>query len=386
MTKYRTIYLDSASAYPISQQVKDAVSPYIFEKFEDPNSNYTSSYEVKKAIELARKQIADSLFADPSQLIFTSSGTEANNWVIASLAFALRGKGLGNHIITSQIEHESVLNTCRYLQRNGFNITYLPVTSEGIIRISDFEHAITDKTIFASIMMVNHDIGSIQPIQRIGQICRSRCIQFHTDASQALGKISVDVNSLNVNYLTASSRKLGGLAGNGIIYSKVDDYDCLTTLLYGESQEKGLHAGAYNVPGIVAFGEASEIANKNIVNNYTRIKYLRDYLLSKLLTIEGAHINGPDIEDRCYNNINIRFDDVDGAFLQNMLAKNKICVCDYSLKHNLHSNHVLKAIGLSEKECDESIRLSISDINIIDECDLVAETISYYVDLARNSA
>jgi cysteine desulfurase len=235
----KIIYMDCAATAPIESEVSNACAKFLYKEFGNPSSLYPLGDTAKSAIEKARRNIADLIGGNADEIIFTSGATESNNQIIKTVAEELRNIGIGNHIITTQIEHKSVLNTCRYLERNGFEVTYLPVDKHGLINLDQLKDAIKENTILVSIMMVNNEIGSIQPIKEIGEICEAKTIHFHTDVTQALGKIPIDVKELKIDFLSASAHKIGGLSGCGIIWHKWLD-DTIHTFIHGGLQEKGL--------------------------------------------------------------------------------------------------------------------------------------------------
>ena len=379
------IYMDASASAPIEKEVYDATLPFLYEEFGNPSGLYSVGYTARDAIRNARQNIAKSLNANPDGIYFTSGATESNNWIIKNVALKLFKNGFGNHIITTQIEHKSVLNTCHYLEEEyGFNVTYLPVDKYGLVSVNDFKNAITEDTVLASVMYVNNEIGTIEPIKNIADICNDYNIHFHVDAVQAFGKIPIDVRALGIDYLTASAHKIGGLCGTGIVYSF--SFDALGTYIHGGHQEYSKRGGTENVIGIVSMGKAAELTTENMKTNFEKINANRHYLLYGLLQIQGSHLNGAILDhDRLYNNINIRFDGVSGTALQAMLAEKGICVSVGSACNNGENtpSHVLKAIGLSDKQCNESLRITLSHHNTIDECIFVLHTIRDCVDFLR---
>lgn len=389
----KKIYMDHSATTPMSMDVFLAMRPYMLENFGNPSAIYEMGGIAKDAITEARKNVASLIHGDAENVYFTSGGTEANNWCLIKMAEDMRKSGYGNHIITSQIEHKAILNVCKYLEENGFEITYLPVDEEGLVNPEDLETAIKDTTILVSIMYQNNEIGTIEPIKRIGEICYEHDIPFHTDAVQAVGHIPIDVRRLNIDFLSASAHKMGGPKGVGFLYYNKYAVPGMKSLLLGGHQMDGLRAGTENVAGIVGLGEAAKLCKANMNAEAHRCLELREYLGRKLITISDSHINGVDIFDkskswfRSCNNINIRFDNIDSTLLQQMLSENGIYVSVGSACNNYNSepSHVLKAIGLSDSEAESSLRITLGAENTESECDLVFKYIKAYVELIRQS-
>lgn len=380
--------MDNAATAPIEPDVYEATLPFLFEKFGNPSGLYPLGVEARRAIDDARHYVADLIGTKADRIFFTSGATESNNWVLKTVAAEMKNMGRGNHIITTQIEHKSVLNTCHYLERNGFRVTYLPVNKKGLISITDLIDSIDEETILVSVMFANNEIGTIEPICSIGNICQRYNIPFHCDATQALGKTIINVESIDIDFLTASAHKIGGLKGCGMVYCNLPKYkDYLKTYIHGGLQERGFRSGTENVVGIVAFGEAARLANEDKCNRNAIVRFLRNYLLDNLLQIEGAELNGPSLEHRLLNNINIRFKGVSGTALQGLLAEKGICVSVGSACNNgdATASHVLKAIGLTDEESRESIRITLSHHNTVDECCEVADSIKHFVKLLREA-
>lgn len=384
------IYIDNAAGEPIEIKVYGTAIPFLHAEYGNPSGLYSLGATAKDAIEESRKNIADLIHAKPEEICFTSSATESNNWVLKNIAHTLKKSGVGNHIVTTAIEHKSVINTCKYLEEEGYEVTYLPVDSNGLIDLVELSTAIREDTILVSVMMANNEIGTIEPIHKIGEICTACDVLFHVDATQALGKIPIDVNEMYIDFLSASAHKIGGLSGCGILYCHENLKPILKTYNHGGHQEFGLNSGTENVVGIVSFGEAAKLKTENMVLDFKKTYDNVRWLSKELLKIQGSHLNGvPNVWDtrRLWNNINIRFDGVNASQLQGILAEKGICVSTGSACNNGENvpSHVLKAIGLSDKECSESLRITLSHHNTRIECEYVAEVIKSTVELLRNT-
>ena len=368
------MYLDNAATTNMKKEVLDAMLPYFIENYGNPSANYDLARVSKSAIEKARDQIAGLINSKPDEIYFTSGGTESDNWVLLSIAEKYEKKG--KHIITTSIEHHAILHTAQFLEKKGYEVTYLKVDKSGIINVEELEKAIRPDTILISIMMANNEIGTIQPIKEIGTIARKKKILFHTDAVQALGHIPIDVSKMKIDLLSGSGHKFYGPKGVGILYVKNGLQ--IAPFMHGGSQENGKRAGTSNVPGIVGIGKAAEIAKKEILRSNTNS--IRDYFINRLINdIPFCHLNG-DSKNRLPNNINIRIDYVDADSLLVLLNQKGLYASSGSACTTGQTNpsHVLKAIGLSDKQAKSSIRLSISDdfdkadvdnaVEIITEC------------------
>ena len=309
----RNVYLDYSATTPVKDEVLQAMIPYFTENFGNPSSLYSSGLNSKKAIDNARKQLAELINASPDEIVFTGSGTEADNWVLQGVADAMRKKGKGNHIITTKIEHHAILHTCEYLQTQGFEVTYLDVEPDGRIDPAKLEKAITDKTILVSIMLVNNEVGTIQDIRELAGIAKRRKILFHTDAVQALGNVPIDVNVLGVDFLSMSAHKIYGPKGMGALYIRKGNR--LSNFIHGGAQEMGKRAGTENLPGIVGFGKAAEIAKRDFEKHVKHSQEMRDYLLSRITEeIPDVEINGT-MKYRHPGNLNVTFDFIEGESL-----------------------------------------------------------------------
>lgn len=351
------IYLDYAATTPVHQEVLDAMLPYFSRVFGNPSSLHIWGYEAKVAIEQARAKIAGFIGASPGEIYFTSGGTEANNLIIKGIVTANRQKG--NHIITSSIEHHSVLDTCHFLEEAGYRLTYLSVDKYGMVNPDELNQAITDKTILISTMHANNEVGTIEPIAKIGRIARDKGIPFHTDAVQTFGHIPVNVGDLNIDALSASAHKLYGPKGVGMVYIRKGIR--LTPTLLGGEQERHYRAGTENVPGIVGFGRAAEIASGLMQNEADAITRMRDSLIEGCISsIEGACLNGhPAI--RLPNNVNISIEGVSGEAMLIALRLEGICASNGSAcnSSSTEPSHVLLSMGLPLESAHGALRFTL---------------------------
>ena len=351
------MYLDNAATTNMKQEVLDEMIPFFIDNYGNPSANYDLARVSKVAIEKAREQIADLINSKPDEIYFTSGGTESDNWALLSATDKYGKKG--KHIITTSIEHHAILHTTQFLEEKGYEVTYLKVDKNGIIDVEDLEKAIRPDTILISVMMANNEIGTIQPIKEIGTIARKNKVLFHTDAVQAIGHIPIDVSKMKIDLLSGSGHKFHGPKGIGFLYVK--NGLPIAPFIHGGAQENGKRAGTSNVPGIVGMGKAAEMAKRDILNAET--SKIRDYFIDRLIKeIPLCHMNG-DINNRLPNNINIRIDYVDADSLLVLLNQKGLYASSGSACTTGQTNpsHVLKALGLSDKEAKSSIRLSISD-------------------------
>lgn len=375
------IYMDHSATAPVDPAVFEAMKPYFIDSFGNASTLYSLGREGRRAMESARKQVASIINADPKEIIFTSGGTESDNIAIKGTAYRFKNKG--NHIITSNIEHPAVTETCKYLEKHGFDVTYVPVDNDGIVKASDVEDAITDKTILITIMHANNEIGTIQPIAEIGKIAREKGIYFHTDAVQSVGKIPVDVNELNVDMLSLSSHKLYGPKGIGALYIKKGVR--LEPILHGGGHERGLRPGTENVPGIVGLGKACEISQENLEKEMKELTRLRDKLIKAVLEEnEDAYLNGHPTQ-RLPGNVNFRFTGIEGESLILHLDSKGIAASTGSAcsSTKLEPSQVLMAIGLKEVEAHGSLRISLGRDNTEEQIDYVIKSIKEVVDILR---
>ena len=371
------MYLDNSATTQVSKEVFDEMESYYIKDFGNPSTLYALGRESKKALELARKRVADSINAKPEEIIFTSGGSESDNLAIKGLAFKLAEKG--KHIITSEIEHPAVSQTLEFLQSLDFEVTYLPVYEEGIIRIDDLKNAIREDTVLITIMHGNNEIGTIQPIEEIGKIARENNIKFHTDAVQTFGKIEVDVEKLNVDLLSLSSHKINGPKGVGALYIKKGTR--LVPLIHGGGQERGIRSGTENVPGIVGFGKACELASQNLTQHYDKLVSIRDELIEKVLNnIPESYLNG-DRQNRLPNIVNFRFKAIEGEYLILLLDNKGYQTSTGSAcsSKTLEASPVLTALGLDPVDVHGSLRISLAlendEFNIDEFVDVISTSV-----------
>ncbi|WP_312906797.1 cysteine desulfurase NifS [Tissierella praeacuta] len=379
MGKY--IYMDNAATTPVKKEVLEEMIPYFTEKYGNPSSVYSLGSLSKRAVEEAREKVANSIGANKKEIFFTGGGSEADNWAIKGIAYANKNKG--NHIITTKIEHHAILHTCEYLQKNGFEVTYLDVDEYGLIDLEELKKAITDKTILISIMFANNEIGTIQPIKKIGEIAKEKNIYFHTDAVQAMGHIRINVKELNIDLLSMSSHKFYGPKGIGALYIrqgvKID------SLISGGGQERNRRAGTENVPAIVGMGKAIELAYENLDEHNDKLIKLRDSLIQKIQSnISYVRLNGHPTH-RLPGNVNMCFRFIEGESLLLSLDMEGIAGSSGSActSGSLDPSHVLLAIGLPHEIAHGSLRLSLGDFNTEEEIDYVVEKLVKIVDRLR---
>lgn len=376
------IYFDHAATTYTKKEVLDVMLPFFTESFGNPSSIYEFASENKSAIDVARAQVASALKAGENEIYFTSSGTEADNWAIKGIAESYLSKG--NHIITTTIEHHAVLHTCEYLSKKGFEITYLPVDENGIIRLEELKAAIKDTTILISIMFANNEIGAIQPIAEIGKIARENGVVFHTDAVQAVGHVDINVKEMNIDLLSISGHKLYGPKGVGALYVRKGIK--LKSFMHGGAQEKGRRAGTENVPGIVGLGKAIELCMEHLQDESNRQAELRDYLIEQVLAkVPYCRVNGHRI-NRLPNNVNISFRFIEGESLLIMLDMKGICASSGSActSGSLDPSHVLLGIGLPHEIAHGSLRITLGERSTKEEVDYLIEVLQGIVSRLRD--
>ncbi|NIO21339.1 MAG: aminotransferase class V-fold PLP-dependent enzyme [Candidatus Aenigmarchaeota archaeon] len=375
------VYLDNAATTMTDQKVVKAMLPYFSEKFGNAASIHQFGKEAKKAVERARSIIAKKINADPSEIVFTSGGTESDNLALRGIAHA--NKHLGNHIITSKIEHPAILNTCNSLMEEGFEIKLLDVDNEGFVDLKALEKAITKKTILVSIMHANNEIGTVQPLDKIGQICKKHRVLFHTDAVQSFTKVPIDVKKMHVDLLSLSGHKIHGPKGIGALFVRKGVK--LREEVTGGRHESGLRAGTENVPGIVGLGKAVDLTKETDIK---KMKKLRDRLIGKLLKIKGSKLNGPKGNGRLCNNVNVGFRGVEGESLMMYLDTKGIASSTGSACSNLlvkegGISHVLQAVCEDLEFASGSIRLTLSKFNTDEEIGYTIESIKEVVEHLR---
>ena len=367
------IYLDYAATTPTHPEVVKAMLPYFNEVFGNPSSIYACGQEAKGAIEEARTNVADLIGAQDEEIVFTSGGTEADNFAIKGVAYANENKG--NHIITTTIEHHAVLETCHFLETKGYRVTYLPVDEYGLVAPEDVRKAITNKTILISVMQANNEIGTIEPIAEIGKIAREAGIYFHTDAVQTIGHIPVNVDGLRVDLLSMSAHKLYGPKGIGALYIRKGTK--LLPFVHGGEQERGRRASTENVPGITGLSKAVEIARQEMSKEAEQVTYLRDKLINGLLgQIDHTRLNGHPHE-RLPNNVNVSIAFAEGESMCLSLDLEGICASTGSAcsSGSLEASHVLLALGLPHEQAHASLRFSLGKWTTEEEIDQVLEVL-----------
>jgi len=369
----KRIYLDYAATTPTRPEVVEAMLPYFTEVFGNPSSIYSYGQEAKGAIEEARTQVADLIGACDEEIVFTGSGTEADNFAIKGVAYANEPRG--NHIITSSIEHHAVIETCHFLEERGFKLTYLPVDGCGLVDPDDVRKSITDKTVLISVMHANNEVGTVEPLVEIGRITRESGVYFHTDAVQTVGHIPVDVDELGVDLLSMSAHKLYGPKGVGALYIRKGTK--LVSFIHGGEQERKRRASTENVPGIVGFGKAAEIAKSEMNHEAERLTPLRNRLIKEFQErIDHIHLNGHPVK-RLPNNVNVSIDFVEGESMCLNLDLENICVSTGSAcsSSSLEPSHVLLALGLSHEQAHGSLRFSLGKWTTEEEIGRVLEVL-----------
>ena len=367
----KQIYLDNNATTTVRPEVLEAMLPYFCEQFGNPSSVHWAGRMVSGAIEKAREQVAQLLNCSPAEIIFVSCGSEGDNFAIKGTAEALRHKG--NHIITTTVEHPAVLETCEYLEKNGFEVTYLPVDKDGMLDLAELEAAITDKTILISVMWANNETGNLFPIHEIGEIARRHKVRFHTDAVQAIGKVPVDVQAAKVDMLVLSGHKIGAPKGVGALYLRRGTR--MTRFMHGGHQERNRRAGTHNVPGIVGLGVACELARLNQKKDYAYVRRLRDKLEQGILsTVPDVKLNGhPNPDLRLPNTLNVSFNFIEGESLLLFFDMKGIAASSGSActSGSLEPSHVMKAMGVDIVLAHSSVRFSFSADNTEEEVDYI---------------
>lgn len=378
----KLIYLDNAATTRVKDEVYDAILPYFKEYYGNPSSIYRFAGEGKKAIDAAREKVAGFINAKPEEIYFTGGGSESDNWALKAVALAKKDKG--RHIITSAIEHHAIHHTCDYLKKLGFDITYVGVDEDGVIKLDELKAAIREDTILISVMYANNEIGTIQPIKEIGEIAHKHNIIFHTDAVQAYGHELIDVEAENIDLLSASGHKINAPKGVGFLY--IRNSVKIGAFIHGGAQERGRRAGTYNTPGIVGLGKATELAKANLEKRHSYESKLRDYLIERVLKeIPYTRLNGHR-EKRLSNNANFSFRFIEGESLLILLDQKNIAASSGSActSGSLDPSHVLLAIGLPHEIAHGSLRLTLSDENTKEEIDYVVDELKKIVERLRS--
>ena len=381
----RKVYMDYGATSPVDKEVLEEMIPYFYKKFGNASSIHSYGIEAFDAIEESRAKVANIIGATPEELIFTSGGTEADNLAIKGVAFLNKKKrgGKGYHIVTSSIEHPAVLETCRYMEKIGFNVKYLSVDKHGLIDLDELRESISKDTFLFTIMFANHEIGTIEPMEEIGKIAKKNNITFHTDAIQAVAKTPIDVNKLNIDLLSISGHKIYAPKGVGALYIKKGVK--IQTIAHGGGHEKGLRSSTYNTPGIVGLGKACEIGKQRLTKDMAHLKSLRDTLIKQVLEIEESHLNGHP-EQRLVNNCHTRFTAIEGESLNMKLDDKGIATATGSAcsSKKLKASHILLAIGLKPEEAHGSLRLTLGRYNTKEDISYVVENLKKAVKELRN--
>ncbi|MEE1039063.1 MAG: cysteine desulfurase NifS [Eubacterium sp.] len=377
----RQVYLDYSATTPVKEEVLQEMLPYFTEKFGNPSSIYSIGEESKLAIDKARERVAKLINADPKEVIFTAGGSESDNWALEGVVDALKDKG--NHIITTYVEHHAILHTAEYLEKHGIDVTYVNIGADGRIDPAEIEAAITDKTVLISVMFVNNEIGSVQPIKEIAEIAKKHGVTFHTDAVQALGNVHIDVKELGVDLMSMSSHKIYGPKGVGAMYIKKGTK--ISNFVHGGAQEMKKRAGTENLPGIVGFGKAAEMAMEGLDAHIEHCSSLRNYFVEQVLnTIPETRVNGT-MEHRHPGNANISFNFIEGESILMLLDMNGISVSTGSAcsSKSLKPSHVLSALGLPLENMHGTIRFTVGDFTTKEDIDYVVEKLTEIVNKLR---
>lgn len=366
------IYLDNAATTKLSENVLAEMLPFLGVRYGNPSSIYDLGRDSEMAIRESRKNIADTIGAKESQIFFTSGGSESDNWVLKSVFDTQKG----SHIITTKIEHPAVLRTCEYLEEfRGARVTYLDVDTDGVISLEQLEHSITKDTILISVMFANNEVGAIEPIKRIGEIAKKHKVLFHTDAVQAYGQVPINVDDLNIDFMSASGHKIHAPKGIGFLYAR--NKDSLVPLIHGGHQERGMRAGTENVAAIVGFGKAAVEANEKMLDKANHMEEIRDYIIERMLfEIDGISLNG-DRWNRLPNNASFCLDGIEGESLVLLLDMNDIYVSSGSActSGNMDGSYVLKAMGRTEEQAHGALRISLSEFTTMEEAKTAVDTI-----------
>jgi cysteine desulfurase len=374
------VYLDNHATTPLDPRVLEAMLPFLTSKFGNAASNsHSFGWEAAAAVETARCQIATAIGASPQEIVFTSGATESDNLAVIGAAEAYRDRG--NHIITAVTEHKAILDSCKHLEKRGCRVDYLRVKPDGLIDLDELKNLFTDRTILVTIMAANNETGVLQPIEEIGKLCRERGVLFHSDAVQALGKVPLDVRKANLDLASLTAHKLYGPKGCGALYVRTDPAVRLEPMIHGGGHEHGLRSGTLNVPGIVGFGKACEIAQKEMPEESCCIAGLRNHLRDRLLAaLDEVVING-SMEHRLPGNLNMSFLNVEGETLLTGLHEVALSSGSACSSGKTHASHVLKGLGLSDEAAGSAIRFGIGRFNTEAEIDYVAERV---IDLVKS--
>ncbi|MGI6722090.1 MAG: cysteine desulfurase NifS [Anaerovoracaceae bacterium] len=377
----RQVYLDYSATTPVKKEVLDEMLPYFSQHYGNPSSLYDIAAESKQALNIARERVASLINANPGEVYFTSCGSESDNWALFGVADAMQKKG--NHIITTSIEHHAIIHSGNFMLKHGLDVTYLPVGKDGLIDPKDLEDAITEKTVLVSIMYVNNEVGTVQPIRQLAEIAHKHGITFHTDAVQALGNVDCDVKELGVDLMSLSSHKIYGPKGVGALYIKKGTR--INNYLHGGAQENRRRAGTENVAGIVGFGKAAELAEKNFDEHVKHVSELRDYLVKRITTeIPDTFVNG-SMEHRHPGNANITFEYIEGESILLLLNQKGIYVSTGSAcsSASLSPSHVLSALGVPVEMIHGTIRFTVGDFTTKEDIDYTVDALKEIVTKLR---
>lgn len=378
----RFVYADNAATTKVSKPVLDVMMPYFTEEYGNASSIYALGRSAKKALETARETVAKAIGAETSEIYFTSCGSESDNWAIRSVCERLAAKGK-KHIVTSVFEHHAVLHTCQALEKLGFEVTYLPVYENGIVKTEDVKNAIREDTALVTIMYANNEIGTIQPIEEIAAVCREKGVLFHTDAVQAMGHVKIDVHAQGIDMLSLSGHKIHAQKGIGALYMRKGIP--VTNLIFGGAQERNRRAGTENLPAIAGFAKAMEIASTDIEKRAEKTAKQRDRLIEGILKLPRTRLNGDPVK-RLPGTVNISIEGVEGESLLLMLDLNGICASSGSActSGSLDPSHVLLALGLKHEVAHGSLRLSIGDETTDEDIDYILEVVPKVVKRLRD--
>ena len=377
----RNVYLDYSATTPVKDEVLKEMLPYFTEKFGNPSILYDTGLEAKAAVAHAREQVAALINADPKEVFFTAGGTEADNWALFGVCDQLKAKG--NHIITTKIEHHAILHSCAFLEKQGIDVTYVGIDKDGRVNLKELEDAITDKTILISVMMVNNEIGTVQPIKEIAKIAKAHKILFHTDAVQALGNIPIDVKDMGIDLMSLSSHKIYGPKGEGALFMRKGVR--ISNYLHGGAQEANHRAGTENLTGIVGFGKAAELARLHFDEHVAHCSSLRNYFVDRVLKeIPDTELNGT-MDGRHPGNANITFKFIEGESILLLLNQCGISVSTGSAcsSTSLEPSHVLVALGVPVEMIHGTVRFSIGDFTTKEDIDYVVENLKTIVEKLR---
>jgi cysteine desulfurase len=378
----KLIYLDNAATTQVYPEVLEAMTPYFTEYFGNPSSIYTFAGKAKEGVDAARSILAKGINAKTEEIYFTGGGSESDNWALKATADAYQDKG--KHIITTKIEHHAILHTCEYLEKKGYEVTYLDVDEFGTVRLDELEKAIRPDTILISVMAANNEIGTIQPLEQIGAIAKEHGILFHTDAVQAFGHIPIDVEAMHIDMLSASGHKLNGPKGIGLMYIRKGVK--IRSFVHGGAQERQRRAGTHNVPGIVGFGKAAQLAFDDMQQRMEYETKLRDHLIERVLTeIPYSRLNG-EKEKRLPNNANFCFRFIEGESMLILLDQQGICASSGSActSGSLDPSHVLLAIGLPHEIAHGSLRITLSEKTTLEDIDFTVDNLKKIIERLRS--